>query len=213
MIGDAADMRSRLRAVLPARWFGDTTPVLDGVLAGLAAGWAAIYALLETMRAETRIATASDSFLDGVSADFFGAALPRRTGELDAPFRLRIGYEMLRERGTRAGLVSALTELTGRAPRVFEPALSGDTGGYSSGGLGYGIAGGWGSLALPFQVFVTAYRPLGAGIALVGGYATGGYRAYASLAMVPVQVSDADIYAAAASVMPAATVCWTAISD
>ena len=213
MTGDADDMLSRLRAVLPPRWFGDTTPVLDSLLTGLATGWAILYSLLQMVVAQARIATASGSFLDMISTDFFGALLPRRPTELDDPFRLRIQQELFRERGTRAGLETILTELTGRAPVIFEPARSGDTGGYSTGGLGYGVAGGWGSLALPFQVFVTAFRPHGAGIAAVGGYSTGGPREYASLSMVPTPVSDADIYAAAASVMPAATICWTAISN
>lgn len=213
MTGDAADMLSRLKAVLPARWFGDATPVLDGLLSGLASGWTAIYTLLQVIRAQARLATASDSFLDMISADFFGQWLPRRVTEFDDPFRLRIGQELLRERGTRAGLITVLTQLTGRPPAVFEPARGGDTGGYSSGGLGYGVAGGFGSVSLPFQVFVTAYRPHGAGIALIGGYGTGGLREYGSLSMVPVQVSDADIYAAAARAMPAATVCWLAISS
>ncbi len=213
MTGGTDDMLSRLRAVLPQRWFGDTTPVLDSLLTGLATGWAILYSLLQMVVAQARIATASGSFLDMISTDFFGVLLPRRPTELDDPFRVRIQQELFRERGTRAGLETILTELTGRAPVIFEPARSSDTGGYSTGGLGYDVAGGWGSLALPFQVFVTAYRPHGAGITAVGGYNTGGPREYASLAMVPTPVSDADIYAAAASVMPAATICWTAISN
>ena len=43
MTGDAADMAARLRAALPARWFGDVAPVLDAVLAGIGAIWAALH--------------------------------------------------------------------------------------------------------------------------------------------------------------------------
>lgn len=213
MTGDVSDMLSRLRTVLPSRWFGDSTPVLDSVLTGLATGWASLYGLLQTVITEARISTATGSFLDMISVDFFAAWLPRRATELDTPFRLRIQQELFRERGTRAGLQTMLTELTGRTPIIFEPARSSDTGGYSVGGLGYGIAGGWGSVLLPFQLFVTAYRPHGAGIAAVGGYNTGGWPDYASLSMVQAPVTDADIYAAVASVMPVATICWTAISN
>jgi len=39
MLGDQQDMLRRIKTVLPARWFADASPVLDGVLSGLAAGW------------------------------------------------------------------------------------------------------------------------------------------------------------------------------
>jgi hypothetical protein len=107
---------------------------------------------------------------------------------------------------------------------VFEPARTTDTGGYTSsagdgGGVAYGTAGGWGSLALPFQCFITAYRPLGSGIATVSGWgsAAGAYGQgaieYASLAMVQAQVTDQDIYSAVADVLPVATIGWTSIND
>ena len=63
MIGDAADMIARLAALLPLRWFGDVTPVLSAVLAGLADGWAWLYTMLTYARLQTRIATATDSLL------------------------------------------------------------------------------------------------------------------------------------------------------
>ena len=55
-----ADLAARLRSLLPARWFPDTTPVLDGLLAGLSAGWGRILAIIEYAAQQTRIATASD---------------------------------------------------------------------------------------------------------------------------------------------------------
>ena len=110
--GDITDVLARLRAVLPQRWFPDTTPVLDAVLTGTAAAWSGLYALLQIVAAQARIATASDQFLDAVSADFFGAALPRRRTEGDDAFRSRIDRELLREKGTRAAISSVLTDLT-----------------------------------------------------------------------------------------------------
>ena len=212
MIGDSNDMAARMRAVLPPRWFGDSAPLLGAVLAGLGTGWSAIYNLVTTVQAQTRIATAGGAFLDLISADFFGIALPRRPREGDAAFRTRIDQALLRPRATRAALVLALTEMTGRTPVVFEPARTSDTGGYSVGGVGYGFAGGWGSLALPYQVFVTAYRPPGGGIALLGGYGTSGIAGYGDLSMITTAVTDADIQAEVVSVLPAATIAWMNIA-
>jgi hypothetical protein len=223
MIGDAADMIARLAALLPLRWFGDVTPVLSAVLAGLADGWAWLYTMLTYARLQTRIATATDSFLDLISQDFFAASLPRRFGETDASFRSRIQAEMLRPRATRAAVIGELVNLTGRMPVVFEPARPADTGVYGK-ALGYGVAGGWGSLKLPFQFFVTAFRPLGTGVPLVAGWGhastangAGGWGVgaieYASLAQVESQVTDADIDAAIADTVPVAVTAWTRISN
>jgi hypothetical protein len=219
MTGDQSDMLARIKAVLPIRWFADATPVLDGLLSGLAWGWSWAYALLVYVRTQTRIATATDVWLDIIANDFFGDRLQRRAGQSDAAFRLLVRNSLLREHGTRQAVIGALQQLTGRAPAVFEPMRTTDTGGYALGGVGYGVAGGWGSMALPFQCFVTAYRPSGAGIALVAGwgapvgaYGTGAIE-YASLAMIQGQVTDADITAAITAALPVAAIAWTRIEN
>ncbi len=212
-------MLSRLRAALPARWFPDVAPLLDGLLSGLAQAAATSYSLVQYARQQARITTATGLWLDLIATDCFGIRLQRRAGEADTPFRARIQLELLRPRATRAALSQQLLDLTGTAPWIFEPSRPADTGawGGGSGGLGvagYGVAGGWGSLALPFQVFVVATRPPGAGIALVPGYGGGGYGVageYGSLTMLS-GVTDADIAATIAAVMPAATVAWTRIT-
>jgi hypothetical protein len=224
MTGDQQDMLARLRAVLPTRWFPDDAPVLDGLLTGLASGWSWAHDLLQYIKAQTRIGTASDIWLDIVAQDFFGHRLARRSGQNDDAFRHRIRRELLRERGTRGAVIAVLQDLTGRTPVVFEPALPSDTGGYASaagagGGVGYGVAGGWGNLTLPFQAFITAYRPVGSGIAVVAGWGApvGGYGRgvveYASLEMVQGQVTDSDIYSAVADVLPVTGVGWTRITN
>ena len=221
-IGDQGDMQARIRAVLPNGWFPDATPVLDALLAGLGAAWAWVYSLILYAQAQTRIASATDVFLDIIAADFFATKMLRRPGEPDATYRGRIGANLLAPSGTRAALVRRLSLLTGRAPAIFEPTRPDDTGAYATGSLGYGVAGAWGSLALPYQVFVTAYRPQGSGIAAVAGYGpgngwAGGYGVgpieYASLAMAAGQVTDAEIQAAVAETMPAASIAWMRISD
>jgi hypothetical protein len=133
------------------------------------------------------------------------------------PYRARIQAELLRERGTRRAIVTTLVNLTGRVPAIFEPARTTDTGGYSAGGVGHGGGGAWGSLMLPFQVFVTAFRPAGSGIATVAGWgsAAGGYGTgaveYSSLSEIQGQVTDADIHSAVAAVLPVATTAWMRI--
>ena len=213
MTGDLPDLITRLKAVLPTRWFPDQTPVLDMVLTGLATAWSSLYALLAAVRSQSRIATATGQSLDGASADFFAMRLPRRVGEPDDGFRNRIHLQLAREHATRAALTAVVTDLTGQPPVIFEPSRTSDTGGYGTPGLAYGSAGAWGSLSLPFQVFVTVKRAQGVGIASIAGYGTAGPLARASLSAATGQVTDADIYAAVASIMPTATRAWTCITN
>jgi hypothetical protein len=223
-IGDISDFVRRLRAALPTRWFPDIAPVLTGMLTGFAEVWAFLYALLIYVIQQSRIATATGVFLDIIALDFFQGRIIRNVGEPDTHFRLRILSEILRPRATRAAVSQALTDLTGIPPIIFEPSLTSDTGGYNLGGVGYNVAGGWGSLLLPFQAFITAFRPSGGGISGVSGYGniavgistTGGLGGYgqgaiewADLEMVQGAITDADIYATVAAAMPAATIGWT----
>ncbi|WP_435018507.1 hypothetical protein TA3x_000481 [Tundrisphaera sp. TA3] len=217
-IGDKNDFLSRIKALLPRGWFGDETPILDAVLSGIGKALADVYGLIGYARLQTRIASATDGFLDLVSLDFFGDTLPRRNGESDGAFRQRIKAQLLLEKGTRRGLVRALEILTGRTPLVFEPARPADTGGYNAGVMGYNLAGAYGSLALPAQIFVTAYRPMGAGVPNVAGYGdpqgaynTGSQVQYASRDMIAGAVTDEDIYKAIDGVMPAGTTAWSRI--
>lgn len=83
---------------------------------------------------------------------------------------------------------------------------------------GYGVAGAYGSVLLPYQAFVTAFRPMGQGLPFVSGYgiSTGAYStpsrsAYGQLSGG--DVTDADIYAAIDATKPVGTVAWTRISS
>ena len=224
MTGDTQDMSARIRAVLPTRWLADDTPILDAVLNGLGAAWAWVYDLLAYVRSQTRIASATDIWLDVIAQDFFGPNLVRQNGESDGILRKRVQRELFRDRATRAAVAAALTDLTGRAPVIFEPSRPADTGAYGGAhstavGLAYGAAGAWGSLALPFQCFVTAYRPNGSGIALVAGWGTpaGGYGVgaiqYSTATMIEGEVTDAEIAARVAAIMPTAAISWINISS
>lgn len=132
--------------------------------------------------------------------------------EGDADYAARASREILRPRATRAALEQILTD-EGAVPfRVFEPARPADTGGYRVGGVGYGLAGGYGSLRMPYQALVDARRPVGAGLPGLGGYGDGlGYGtggAYGTLADLRGGVTDAQLYAAVASVLPAGVTAW-----
>jgi hypothetical protein len=218
MTGGTNDMLARLKLVLPARWFGDSTPILDALLTGLASAWSELYALVAYVSAQSRIATASGIFLDIAAQDYLGGSLARRAGEADAAYGARLRNNLLSPRATRASLVQAVTDLTGRAPSVFEPLNASDTGGYNV-NLGYNTAGGYGSMNLPYQFFVKAYRPNNTPISNAGGYndGPGGYAHgpmfYADLTEFAGTVSDAEIYAAVAAVLPTSSIAWTHISN
>jgi hypothetical protein len=205
---------------MPRSWFDqNSNPIRDALLSGMAGIFAAIYTLLGYVRLQTRIKTATEGFLDLISQDFFGGALPRETNETDGHFLIRIQLNLFRERGTRLGVIEALEDLTGRTPIIIEPIMPSDCGGYGAPNSGYCVAGAYGSTLLPYQGFVVAYRPYTSGIPNVAGYNTspGGYGVgrieYCSLDMIVGQVTDADIYAAIASVIPEGTIAWTRISN
>jgi len=219
-IGDQADFVARIEALLPNGWFGDETPILDAVLNGIGWALAFVYSLYQYAALQTRIATATDGFLDLISYDFFGLNLPRNPQESDAAFRLRIQGQLFLQRVTRYGLIEALVLLTGRTPIVFEPARPEDTGAYNTNTLGYGLAGGYGSLVLPCQSFVIAYRPSNSGIPNIGGYGSpeGAYNTpsqaeWTSLSQVVGAVTDADIYATIDRAKAAGSTVWTQLSS
>jgi hypothetical protein len=222
--GDTPDILKRLRSYLPNGWFPDTDTVLDGVLTGIATVLSFIWSFIGYAKLQTRIKTATDGWLDIVAYDFLGTRLQRNPGEADAPFSARIIREILRPRATRAALSQAVEDLTGKPPFIFEPARPADTGGYNVGGVGYNVAGGYGSLMLRNQVFVTVARPATSGIPFVAGYNAvsndaglplGGYGIgaiqYSTLDMIQGIVTDAEIYATIDSVMPAGEIAWVNI--
>lgn len=219
--GDSTDILARLKALFPNGWFiAGSVPLRDALLQGAATGLAFVYSLLAYVRLQARIGTATDGFLDLIALDYFGSSLTRTTGQSDATFRARILAALFQERGTRASLIAALKALTGRTPVVVEVMRPSDTGSYGGPLCGYGVAGAYGSMLLPFQCFVQVYRPAGVGIPLIAGYgiSTGGYgtasrASYASILQMQGQILDADVYATIENVRPEATTVWTAIKS
>lgn len=217
--GDTADFVSRLQRLIPNGWFTvGQSPLRDGLLTGIANTLSFVHSLLAYLRLQARISTATDGFLDLIAADFFDNSLFRTANQSDDSFRARIIASVLRERGTRNAVTSILEQLTGRTPIVFEPQRPLDTGVYGGPGLAYGLVGGYGSLSLPYQSFVTAFRPLGQGIPNIAGYGipTGAYSTpsqadYASLSMIQ-GITDSDLYSAIDSVRPAGFTIWARVS-
>ncbi len=227
MTGDLTDITSRLRTVLPNRWFAGQSPNLSAVLQCIATPWVWLYDLITYVITQTRTSTATDSWLDLIASDFFGTLLARKPNEPDSSYRSRIKAALLREAATRSAVSSGLEALTGSQPIIFEPANCMDTGSYGtlSGssplfgtGLAYGQAGGWGNLGLPLQFFVTATLPPTPGVSMLAGYGTpsGGYGAgaisYIDLCSLPGTVTDQDIQSTLCSLLPVNAVAWLRIN-
>jgi hypothetical protein len=217
------DIFQRIKKVLPGRWFGENTPVLDSVLNALAAGWLSQFDLLDYAKLQTRVRSATGSWLDLIARDYFGRRVGRRKAENDTSLRQRILRELLSDRCTREAVHDLLLDLTGKQPIIFEPANPQDTGCYgspsspNSGMIGYCVSGGWGSLNSPFQTFIRAFRPTTPGVAMINGWngPGGGFgvgcNAYISAEMNSSQASDADMYQEVSRISPAGAIVWMSI--
>ena len=215
MIGDQADFQQRLRSLIPKSWFpSGNSPNFDATLQGSAWALSSVYAQITYAALQTRIKTATDGWLDIISGDFFGTSLPRLLNESDGPFRARIFANLFVKGPRRGDMSKVLTLITGRAPLIFEPSNTSDSGGWDA-ALGWDVqVGGYGD-AMPYQCLVTAYRP-------TGGNVTHGewdtytlaYDAWGAWTDVNLtSITDASIIAAVESTKPVATLCWLRIAD
>ena len=218
--GDQDDFSSRLRQLLPNGWFPDTSPVLAAILNGISYCLALIYSLLAYAKLQTRLATVTDGFLDLAAFDYFGSFIARRTNEIDASLRARVFQNLLRPKATRAAIINLLTDLTGTAPVVFEPWRPLDCGALNENICGLNMAGGLGSLAIPYQAFITAYRPIGQGVPFIAGLNSsfaglnvGSQSELASLSQIAGSVTDADLFAAVADAKVEGTMAWMKITN
>ena len=226
MVGDLTDVVFRLKAVLPKGWFSDQSPNLSIILTCLAVPLVWLYDQLDYVKAQTRIGSATDAWLDLAAQDYLGCRCYRKAGETDAVYRLRIKKALLARAATRLALTSNILDLVGSLPVIFEPGSCQDAGSYGAigpgpsvqpCGLAYGVVGGWGSLQLPYQVFLTVKRPIIYGEAGLAGYGTGasgygvGPSAYLDLAELPGYVTDEDIQARICSSLPVNAVAWLRI--
>jgi hypothetical protein len=183
-IGDSSNILDRVKQLLPARWFAWAAPYRDAVLGGLSDLGSWCYGFIIYARLQSRLATATSFWLDVWSYDFLGRNLLRNDAGDDG-YRALIKATILKERVTRAGMSSAVANLTGNVPWIFEPWNTGDAGAYSNvaknqlyGQMGYGVGkGGYGSLQFPGQVFMKVVRGASSGVPNITGYGygAGGY--------------------------------------
>ncbi|MDR6381841.1 hypothetical protein [Paraburkholderia caribensis] len=225
--GDQNDILSRLQSYIPRGWFGDWSeaPIVTAVLQGIASVFVTMYLLIVFFKAQARLDTSSGGWIDLWAADFFGGNLPRKPNESDASYIARIKVALFQDRATRPAMISVLTQLTGRAPIIFEPARPLDTGclGANTGVNSFCGVARMGSIACPFSALITVFRPQ-----VSGGSAGAAYcnaivisalntplsQSYTgSLADQVSTASDADIYAAINATRPVATNIGVAITN
>ncbi len=217
MIGDSNDILSRVKKLIPGRWFAWSAAVRDALLGGISDQFAWGYAWIVYARQQSRIATSTGIFLDIIAFDFLGRFL-RRKGTIDNAFRASIIATILKERVTRTGMKNALGILTGSAPVIFEPWNTNDTGAYGvHGTAAYGRAGGWGNRDLPGQVFMKVRHGIGVPIPDVDGYGTyrggygTGYSVYSSPAQIAAATDAQQIYDMITTTKPTGVIAWVAI--
>ena len=226
MVGNLTDVVARIKSMLPKGWFSDQSPNLTAILSSLAIPLVWLYGQLNYVQAQTRINSATDVWLDLAAQDYLGRQYHRKVDETDTVYRLRIKNAIFAGSATRPALLSSILSLTGSMPDIFEPANCQDTGSYGAiaaglsvrpCGLAYGVIGGWGSLQLPYQVFLTVKRPLTHGEAGLAGYGTGasgygiGPTAYLDLSEMPGYVTDEDIQIRVCKSLPVNAVAWLRI--
>jgi hypothetical protein len=212
--GDQADLFTRLRSIIPSSWFPADAPVASALINAAAWALSSIYAQITYATLQTRIKTATDSNLDLISQDFFGNTLPRFINELDGAFRARILANLFVKGPTRRAMSAVLGLVTGRVPDIFEPSNPTDSGGWDGGAFWDSSMGRWGD-PLPYQSFVTAYRPTG-GTASLAEWDTwrmswDSYGAWSDIQ--PAQITDAAIIAAVESTRAIGTIVWMRIAD
>jgi hypothetical protein len=214
MTGDSQDMLQRLQQGLPIGWFGDNATNVQAIQSGTAWAQANIYNQITYAAMQARIQTATAPFLDIVSQDFFGVGvLPRLPKETDGGFRTRIMANLFVKGPRRADMSAVLNVITGHTPTIFEPSNTADSGGWD--GMFYWDSsfGQWGD-PLPYQSFVTAYRPTGGAIDLGEWDARLFLDAYGAWSDgTPTSATDAVIIAAVEITRALGTVVWMRIAD
>jgi hypothetical protein len=212
-IGDISDIFARLKKQIPSSWF-NASPNFDATLQGPAWALSSIYAQITYATLQTRIATATDGYLDLISNDFFGTDLPRLPNEQDGPFRARILANLFVKGPTRANMSAVLALVTGRTPDIFEPSNTTDSGGWDSAFYWDTGVGKWGA-PMPYQSFVTAYRPITSAQSLgeLDSWRWS-FDSYGAWSDAPVTaVTDAAIIAAVESTRMTGTVVWLRIEN
>ena len=216
--GDKNDNTNRVLALIPNSWFPDTKPILTGLISGFAGGAAWAYSLIGFAKLQMRVSTATDIFLDLIAFDYLGRRVKRKSSQTDAVFANSIKLEVMRERGTRRGLLKAITDLTGNTVSAIEPFNANDTNALGvSMFLGENSAS-LGSNAYPYSAFLTVITPPGSGIPNMSGLGTSfgglgaGAFALANPSLVTGPVTNNDIYSTIETNRAAGITTWVNIT-
>lgn len=225
--GDTSDILSRLQSYMPRGWFGDWSeaPIITGLLTGIASVFNTVYLLVMFFSAQTRLDTSTGGWIDIWASDFLGTSLPQEANESDASYIARIKLVIFAAKGTRPAMETALTNLTGRAPIIFEPSRPLDSGcmGLNTGVASFCGVSRMGSIAAPFSALITVYRPLVSGGSAGAAYSNApawsamaaplshGYTG--SLADETTAATDDDIYNVINAVRPISTYIGVAITN
>lgn len=164
------EILERIKRTLPARWWRHDAPARDAIVGGIADSLAWCSDFLEYARLQTRIATATDSFLDLIGFDFFGLRVRRKKGQPDESWRRTIKAEIFRERVTRRGVKKAVEDLTQNPVRLFEVFNAQDTGGFGRAWAFNEPLSMFGSSNYPWSFFLDVKPPVGAGIKNLSGF-------------------------------------------
>lgn len=209
--------------MLPKGWFSDDGPIMGAMLASLADSWTCLSNNIDYVSGQTRIQTATDIWLDLAGADYLGTLIERQSDEADDAYRSRIKACLLTSAATRSSLVEGIAKLTNATAQIFEPSNCLDTGGYGNSvsppteagyGLAYGLSGGWGSLELPYQVFITIMtqplpgEPSPTGYGVPGGGYSAGSLVYCKIADVPGTLTDDDVRQTILRLLPVNCTAW-----
>jgi len=136
--GDQKDVIWRLQRWLPQGWFPTNVGTrIYAIVSGWASALSTVYVLIVYAKLQTRIATATDGFLDLASRDYLGKRLPRLSGEQDPAFSTRIRASIFLAANTRPAIQTALENLTGNSVRMIEPWQPNDNARYGRSFYGY----------------------------------------------------------------------------
>ena len=130
-----AQFAARLAALFPRGWASPDALKSGNAYALLSAFGTVLNQVLgqiQYARNAVLIPTETSPELDLASEDFFGSSLPRPPGMSDAAFANLILSQLFQGAVSRPSISRALTQLTGKVPRMIEPWAPGDTGAWNA---------------------------------------------------------------------------------
>jgi hypothetical protein len=111
--GDGNDILSRVKLLIPLRWFSWVAPYREAIIGSVSDQAWVCYTWTTYVRAHSRLATAVGIGLDVLCYDFLGRNLSRGSASDDV-FRAPIQAINLKERVTRSGMSAAVAAPTGK---------------------------------------------------------------------------------------------------